>query len=124
MRFKCEGCYIPCALVIDDCVGKPVGCPYGILKKGCEWKPDCPTMTISEPQTVGQNYDTVSNPSHYCDGRTIQPWDAIADWGLNFDRGSAVKYIARAGRKNDELEDLKKARAFLDHDIQRLEREN
>ena len=42
---------------------------------------------------------------------------------LNFCRGSAVKYLARAGRKDPtkELEDLRKARWYVDREIKRLE---
>jgi hypothetical protein len=42
---------------------------------------------------------------------------------LNFCRGNVVKYVARAGRKTDELEDLYKARWYLDREIDRLENE-
>lgn len=49
----------------------------------------------------------------------------IGAWLLGFCLGNAVKYICRAGRKSGELglEDLKKARWYLDHQIQRLEKE-
>lgn len=63
---------------------------------------------------------TVSAPSHYCDGRKYEPRKVIHDWGLNFNLGSAVKYISRAGRKGDALEDLMKARQFLDFEIEEL----
>ena len=53
--------------------------------------------------------DIVKHPSHYCYGK-YEPKDVIRDWGLNFNLGSAVKYIARAGRKDDIIQDLKKAR--------------
>lgn len=43
--------------------------------------------------------------------------------GLNFNLGSAVKYIARAGRKDDIVQDLKKAREFLSFEIEALEAE-
>ncbi len=41
---------------------------------------------------------------------------------LNFSRGNAVKYILRAGKKDPakELEDLEKARQYLDFEIERL----
>lgn len=68
-------------------------------------------------------HDVVAHPSHYADGRKYEPKDVIRDWGLNFNRGSAVKYISRAGRKADELEDLRKARQFLDFEIEALEAE-
>ncbi len=48
----------------------------------------------------------------------------IRDWGLNFNLGNTVKYVARAGRKDDILQDLKKARQYLDFEIEYLEAEN
>lgn len=53
--------------------------------------------------------DPVSHPAHYTDGK-IEVIDFIEDKGLNFHRGNAVKYIARAGKKDPtkEIEDLKK----------------
>lgn len=44
---------------------------------------------------------------------------------LSFCRGNVVKYVARAGRKDiaAELEDLQKARWYLDREIERLERQ-
>lgn len=44
---------------------------------------------------------------------TIQPWDAIHDWGLGFFDGNVVKYVARHKQKGG-VEDLKKARHYLD----------
>lgn len=63
----------------------------------------------------------VKSPKHYTEGRKIEPWDAIADWGLNFNRGNVVRYIARAGRKDDELQDLYKAKEYLDKEISLVE---
>ena len=54
--------------------------------------------------------------------RCIEVIDAIESWELNFSRGNAVKYIARAGHKNDELEDLKKAAWYINREIERLEK--
>lgn len=69
--------------------------------------------------------DVVNHPSHYTDGK-IEVIDFIEDKGLNFHRGNAVKYIARAGKKNPakEVEDLKKAVWYLNREIQRMERDN
>ena len=63
----------------------------------------------------------VNHPSHYTDGR-IEVIDFIDDKRLNFCRGNAVKYIARAGKKNPnkEIEDLEKAVWYLQHEIARL----
>lgn len=67
------------------------------------------------------NNDIINAPSHYCEGREYQPIDVISDWGLNFNLGNTVKYISRAGRKDDIVQDLKKARFYLDYEIRRLE---
>ena len=44
--------------------------------------------------------------------------DVIEDWGLGFHLGNVVKYVARAEHKNDAIEDLKKARWYLDRYIE------
>ena len=69
--------------------------------------------------------DNVNHPSHYTDGK-IEVIDFIEDKGLNFHRGNAVKYIARAGKKDPgkEVEDLRKAVWYLNREIIRLTREN
>jgi len=67
--------------------------------------------------------DIITNPSHYCLGRKYEPKDVIRDWGLNFNLGSAVKYISRAGRKGDILQDLRKARQFIEFEIEAIEAE-
>ena len=65
--------------------------------------------------------DIISSPDHYIAGRRYEPRKVIYDWELNFNLGNAVKYISRAGRKGDKLEDLKKARQYLDFEIEELE---
>ena len=65
----------------------------------------------------------ISHPSHYVDGRKYEPKDVIRDWNLNFNLGSAVKYISRAGRKDDIIQDLKKAKQFIDFEIEALAEE-
>lgn len=55
--------------------------------------------------------DNINHPSHYADGWSngAEVIDIVEN--LNFCRGNAVKYLARAGKKdpNKELEDLRKA---------------
>ena len=63
--------------------------------------------------------EAIDHPSHYNTGK-IEVIDAIEDWKLNFSRGNAVKYIARAGHKGDEIEDLKKAAWYIEREIKRL----
>lgn len=68
--------------------------------------------------------DNVNRPAHYTDGG-IETIDFIEAKRLNFCRGNAVKYISRAGKKDPakEIEDLEKARWYIDHEIERLKRE-
>ena len=66
-------------------------------------------------------HDPVNRPSHYAEGRKYEPIAVIEDWQLNYRLGNAVKYISRAGRKQDAIEDLKKARWYLDREIATLE---
>lgn len=70
-----------------------------------------------------KNFDVVARPSHYAEGRKYEPKDVIRDWGLNFNLGSAVKYISRAGRKDDILQDLRKAIQFIQFEIDAIEEE-
>lgn len=66
--------------------------------------------------------DAVEHPSHYTRGR-FETIDVIEDWGLGFCLGNAVKYISRAGHKDPSrtVEDLKKARWYLERHIAQLE---
>lgn len=67
--------------------------------------------------------DAVNNPAHY--GGAGNPYEVInvvEAWSLNFNLGNVLKYIARAGKKGDALEDLKKARWYLEREIANLEK--
>ena len=59
-----------------------------------------------------------TNPKHYTDLK-IEPIDFIEANELSFCIGNVVKYVSRYKRKNG-LEDLKKARWYLDREIERL----
>ena len=66
--------------------------------------------------------DQINHPPHY--GGEDNPFESIKvveAWGLNFLLGNVIKYVSRAGKKGDILEDLKKARWYLDREISRLE---
>ena len=74
----------------------------------------------TQPEEV--HGEQVEHPTHYCYSK-YEPKDVIRAWGLNFNLGSVVKYIARAGRKDDILMELKKAREFLTFEIEAIEEE-
>lgn len=61
--------------------------------------------------------EAVNHPSHYNAGK-IEVIEAIEDWNLGFCLGNTVKYIARAEHKGNAIQDLQKARWYLDREIQ------
>lgn len=64
--------------------------------------------------------DAVNNPSHYTIGK-IEVYDFIKAWDLSFAEGNVIKYVVRAPHKGKTLEDLKKARWYLDQLIKEAE---
>lgn len=65
-------------------------------------------------------HDPVNHPRHY----TSHPSGVEAIQvcrHMNFNLGNVIKYIWRAGLKSSKIEDLKKARWYLDDEITRLE---
>lgn len=75
-------------------------------------------QTIEEPEVkvVELKEDVINHPSHYTRGK-IEVIDFIEDQQLPYHLGNVIKYIARAGHKGDKLEDLQKARWYLDRYI-------
>lgn len=76
---------------------------------------------LYEPEPEKTVLDKVV-PSHY-NSTKITPIEAIRDWGLGFSLGNALKYISRAGKKAGEtaVDDLKKAKWYLEEEIAHLE---
>lgn len=72
---------------------------------------------------VKQTPEMVNHPSHYNSGK-IETIEAIEDWGFGqgFNLGNAIKYISRANHKKDYIEDLKKAKWYVEREIQRIEK--
>lgn len=70
--------------------------------------------------------EAVNHPGYY--GGADNPYEAIKvieAWDLGFCLGNTVKYISRAGKKADPaLQDLKKARWYLDREIANMEKAN
>ena len=74
-------------------------------------------------ESLNTGFDPISHPAHYTEGRKHEPKDVIRDWGLNFNLGSAVKYLSRAGRKGAMINDLEKAKTFIQFEIEALAEE-
>ena len=62
-------------------------------------------------------------PDYYQRGN-IEVWDFIRDQSLNYHLGNVVKYICRAGYKDNDLKDLKKAAHYLLNEIENRTKQN
>jgi len=95
------------------------------------------TPQAPRPQAFKYGGDAVNHPDHY--GGEDNPYEAIKvieAWKLDFCLGNTVKYISRMGKKvadghsgpnarlKKDIEDLKKARWYLERRIQQLEEAN
>ncbi len=74
---------------------------------------------ITDMHTEKLKASLIHSPAHYTDGREIEPIAVIEDWKLGYHLGNALKYISRAGRKDDYKTDLKKAVWYLNREIER-----
>ncbi len=64
--------------------------------------------------------EEINHPPHYTFG-LIEVISVIEDWALGYHLSNVIKYVARAGRKDDALKDLKKAQWYLNRYIAQME---
>jgi len=114
-------------------VAYPVGQPYAICDKS-DYEYELKEDTIIIKERVGRFESTafgkkrtmssnnVSHPSHYADGWSNGAEVIDLTEHLSFCAGNVVKYVCRAGRKDPDkyVEDLEKARWYLDREIARV----
>lgn len=69
--------------------------------------------------------EKVNHPLHYGGDTTYEVIKVLEAWGLDksFCLGNTVKYIARAGKKGNTIEDLEKALWYLNREITKLKGE-
>lgn len=133
-ELTCEGCGATFIHKKEKAQGRwPKYCPeclpkYSKVPKKKEVTVELVGQTIGEEvmQTIAEKItqtfaeskkeDVINHPSHYTRGK-IEVIDFIEDQQLPYHLGNVIKYIARAGYKGDKLEDLKKARWYLDRYI-------
>lgn len=66
--------------------------------------------------------EAVNHPQHYGgENNQYEAIKVIEAWELDFCLGNAVKYISRAGKKDNIVQDLKKAKWYLERKIDQLE---
>lgn len=95
----------------------PVGEPYVIYDKS-KYTYELEDNSIK----IVENSDNVSHPSHYANGWSNGAEVIDLTEHLSFCAGNVVKYVCRAGRKDPDkhVEDLEKARWYLDREIERI----
>nr|DAW03971.1 MAG TPA: nucelotide kinase [Caudoviricetes sp.] len=96
----------------------PVGQPYVIYDKS-KYKYELDGSSIM----ILENSDSVSHPPHYANGWSNGAEVIDLTEHLSFCAGNVVKYVCRAGRKDPDkhVEDLEKARWYLDREIERVD---
>lgn len=103
----------------------PVGQPYAICDKSeYEYKLKDDIIVIEERVDRFKSSDNVSHPPHYAEGWSNGAEVIDLTEHLSFCAGNVVKYVCRAGRKDPDkyVEDLEKARWYLDREIERVKR--
>ena len=125
-ELTCEGCGTTFIHTKEKAQGRwPKYCPECLpkyskvpKKKEVAVEPVAQTIEETEVKTIElpKQEDVINHPSHYTRGK-IEVIDFIEDQQLPYHLGNVIKYIARAGHKGDKLEDLKKARWYLDRYI-------
>lgn len=121
-ELTCEGCGTTFIHKKEKAQGRwPKYCPeclpkYSKVPKKKEVAVEPVAQTIEGHEVKAIKEDVINHPSHYTRGK-IEVIDFIEDQQLPYHLGNVIKYIARAGYKGDKLEDLKKARWYLDRYI-------
>lgn len=86
------------------------------------WIVNCPPGGFIEV-TKKELDDIVNHPKHYTKHPSGVECIQVTEY-MNFCLGNAMKYIWRANDKHDSpLEDLKKAKWYIEREIKRLEKE-
>lgn len=67
--------------------------------------------------------EMVDHPDHYQSSK-FEVIDIIDDFDLDFYLGNVVKYVLRAGKKDEILQELKKAQWYLNRKVDLLEKAN
>lgn len=83
---------------------------------------DLPTTTSKSYLSISKSKEMVNHPSHYQTSSGMEVIDVIEAFNLNFRMGNCAKYILRAGHKDDILQDLKKAKWYLEREIATIEK--
>jgi len=89
-----------------------------LTEAGSPIRPKARLATTADFPTTGKSvlHDPVNHPAHYTQGG-IETIDFIEAKKLNYNLGNVVKYITRADHKGSRIEDLQKAKWYLEREI-------
>ena len=110
--------------ITEDPRGTREGAVFNLLNlelvSGELYKPE------EDEEKATESPELIEHPAHYGGDSVYEVIKVIRAWGLGFVLGNVVKYVARAGKKpgNSKLQDLKKARDYLNKEIEELEANN
>lgn len=99
---KCDNTACECAFDCGSCAGQGG---------------NCPTANVNHPIHYNQNgLEVIDIIAAF-----VPDWDANDNHAIEFAHGNAIKYILRAGHKGKPIEDLSKAKWYIDYMIRELE---
>lgn len=64
--------------------------------------------------------EAVNHPDHYQSKSGIEVIDVIEAFNLSFSLGNVIKYILRAGKKDERIQELLKAKWYLERELKLL----
>lgn len=98
--------------------------PDGSLIKSTQM-PAAYTVREKPKIALVKDRETINHPSHYGGDTTYEVIKVIQAWNLNFALGNVLKYVYRSDKKpgEDPIENLKKAKKYIEFEIEQLERE-
>ena len=96
------------------------------INPNTQWDKQHPTQEDIIEFNIQENKknEMIDHPNHY--GGEDNPYEAIKvieEWDLGFNLGNAVKYIARADKKGNKLQDLEKSSWYINREIKKLKNE-
>lgn len=105
--WKCNSLLSPIEGICFTCDPKPT--EEKMTDESTEWKQVTDMIKESDP---------VNKPAHYVSAAGLEAIEVIEAFELNFNMGNAIKYILRAGKKDDKAQDLSKAMWYLKRELE------
>ena len=72
---------------------------------------------LVKSKAKAKSKEAVNHPAHYQTNNGMEVIDVVEAFQLDFNLGNVVKYVLRCGKKDSDIQDLKKAKWYLDREI-------